>query len=105
MTGLSRGPSIKHKFACFASTSKQRRHRSLPLIRKHDQVQRLVREGCWPVNSKLTRQESQVQLAEIQLRRAEELLKLYTDIETNEPKLNPDYQAPPAETATDAKTE
>ena len=75
-----------------------------PLIGKLDRVKQLVEKG---VASKFETDEaeSQVQLAEIQLRRAEELLKLYTDIETNEPKLNPDYQAPPAETATDAKTE
>jgi multidrug resistance efflux pump len=64
-----------------------------PLIGKLDRVKQLVEKGA-ASEFETDEAASQVQLAEIQLRRAEELLKLYTDIETNEPKLNPDYQAP-----------
>jgi thiol-disulfide isomerase/thioredoxin len=71
------------------------------VIRKRDRVEQLVKKRA-ASQFEAEEAESQFKLAEIQLRRAEALLKLYTDIETNEPKLNPDYKAPPAEEATEA---
>jgi len=73
----------------------------VPLVKKLDRMKQSTSKG-WFTESEIGQTESQVKLAEIQLRRAEELLKLYTDIEKNEPQLNPDYQAQSAEAASDA---
>jgi len=44
-------------------------------------------------------------IAEFQLKRTAEILRLYADIEKNEPELNPDYKAPAADEATGVKPE
>lgn len=56
---------------------------------KYDRLKQLSENGVVQV-SEVQSAESQVALERIKLQRAEELLKLYTDIETQEPDLNPD---------------
>ncbi|HQX53759.1 MAG TPA: hypothetical protein PLR25_27845, partial [Planctomycetaceae bacterium] len=64
----------------------------------------LTESGAIPVRE-FRQLETELPIAKIQLRRAEELLQLYADIEKNEPQLNPDYKAPAADEATNAKPE
>jgi len=62
-------------------------------MQKRDQLKQLAEKG--PVSKpEIDRAELQTGLAEIHRLEAEEMLKLYTDIEKNEPQLNPDYKAP-----------
>jgi len=79
-------------------------HASLALLQQKIELRRRApKDSFAPFEIQET--ESEVKLAEIQLRRAEELLQLYTDIEKNEPQLNPKYKAPPTDEATGVKSE
>jgi|GEM_PF-1062315 len=75
-----------------------------PLEQKHARLKPLTESGAIPVRE-FRQLETELPIAKIQLRRAEELLQLYADIEKNEPQLNPDYKAPAADEATNAKPE
>lgn len=58
------------------------------LQKNHDRMKRLVESGAVSV-SEVTQATSDLAIAKINVQRAEELLKLYADIETQEPQLNP----------------
>jgi hypothetical protein len=60
-----------------------------PLQENHDQLKRLVERSAVSVGE-VTQAASDLAIAKINVQRAEELLKLYADIETTEPELNPD---------------
>ena len=60
-----------------------------PLQKNHDQLKRLVERGAVSA-SEVTQAASDLAIAQINVQRAEEMLKLYADIETQEPQLNPD---------------
>ena len=67
-------------------------------------TRQLAEKGAVP--AEVVRQaESKYRIAEIQSKRTDEILRLYLDIEKNEPQLNPDYKAPPTDEATGVKTE
>ena len=59
------------------------------LLQKLDRVQQLFAKGAVP-STDVQEVESPLAIAKINVQRAEELLKLYADIETQEPQLNPD---------------
>lgn len=59
------------------------------LQQNHDRLKRMAESGAAPV-SEVTQAASDFAIARIKVQRAEELLKLYADIETQEPQLNPD---------------
>ena len=60
-----------------------------PLQKNHDRMKRLAESGVVST-SEVTQAASDLAIAQINVQRAEELLKLYADIETQEPQLNPD---------------
>ena len=76
----------------------------VPANHKHEIVKARSKMGRG-TSLEVQQAESELKLAEIQLRRASELLQLYTDIEKNEPQLNPDYKAPAVDEATGIETE
>ncbi len=59
------------------------------LQQNHDRLKRMAESGAALV-SEVTQAASDFAIARIKVQRAEELLKLYADIETQEPQLNPD---------------
>ena len=60
-----------------------------PLQQKRDRMKRLDEAGYAPF-SEVTQAASDISIAKIKVQRAEEMLKLYADIEAQEPRLNPD---------------
>lgn len=59
------------------------------LTGEHDRMRQLAEKGAFSV-SEVQKTESRLAVARINVQRAEEMLKLYADIETHEPQLNPE---------------